>query len=148
MTPKTSRSSVRAAGIVVAVARRGKAELLLLRNRLRGEWGFPKGHLEPGEDLAAAAARELAEETGIRRFELVAGFSFTSRYRLPSGKHRGLQKEVTYFLATVDGRRARLSDEHDDLRWAAAAEAEELLPFGDLRTLARDAFRALASEEK
>ena len=30
------------------------------------KWGFCGGHLEPGEDYATGAYRELAEETGIR----------------------------------------------------------------------------------
>lgn len=28
-------------------------------------WGFPGGHVEPGETALAAAVRELAEETGV-----------------------------------------------------------------------------------
>jgi 8-oxo-dGTP diphosphatase len=30
------------------------------------KWGPPGGHLEPGEDPARGAARELLEETGVR----------------------------------------------------------------------------------
>ena len=30
------------------------------------KWGPPGGHLEPGEDPAEGAARELLEETGVR----------------------------------------------------------------------------------
>jgi 8-oxo-dGTP diphosphatase len=32
---------------------------------LEGRWEFPGGKLRPGEDAAAAARRELAEETGL-----------------------------------------------------------------------------------
>ena len=31
-----------------------------------GKWGFPGGHLEPEESFVDGAARELAEETGVR----------------------------------------------------------------------------------
>ncbi|MEX1364840.1 MAG: NUDIX hydrolase [Nannocystaceae bacterium] len=31
----------------------------------RGRWGFPGGHIEPGETAMAAALRELREETGV-----------------------------------------------------------------------------------
>jgi len=37
---------------------------LLIRDSYRN-WGFPKGHVEPGEERADAARREVAEETGL-----------------------------------------------------------------------------------
>jgi len=42
--------------------------VLLVRRRNEpdaGLWGFPGGRVEPGETVFAAAARELAEETGV-----------------------------------------------------------------------------------
>jgi 8-oxo-dGTP pyrophosphatase MutT (NUDIX family) len=42
----------------------GVARFLLIRDSYRN-WGFPKGHLEPGEPPAEAARREVMEETGL-----------------------------------------------------------------------------------
>ncbi|WP_158969081.1 NUDIX hydrolase [Chachezhania sediminis] len=42
--------------------------VLLVRRRKdpdAGLWGFPGGHVEAGETVLTAAARELAEETGV-----------------------------------------------------------------------------------
>jgi 8-oxo-dGTP diphosphatase len=52
-------------GVVVS---RGSELLLGLRRSADGlgTWGFPGGKLEPGEPVLQAAARELAEETGLQ----------------------------------------------------------------------------------
>lgn len=36
------------------------------------EWQMPQGGIDPGEDIVAAARRELAEETGARSVQLLA----------------------------------------------------------------------------
>jgi 8-oxo-dGTP pyrophosphatase MutT (NUDIX family) len=38
---------------------------VVLRRNARGEYLFPKGHLEAGETAEQAALREVAEETGV-----------------------------------------------------------------------------------
>lgn len=55
-----------AIGVSVACWREGRV-LVVQRGRppLKGMWSLPGGHVEYGEAIRAAAARELAEETGI-----------------------------------------------------------------------------------
>lgn len=53
--------------VALAVVIREGRMLFVQRERdpLRGAWELPGGKVEPGEEPAAAAARELAEETGL-----------------------------------------------------------------------------------
>ncbi len=53
--------------VVMTVVRRQLEVLLIQRGEEphKGKWALPGGFVKPDEDLAAAAARELLEETGI-----------------------------------------------------------------------------------
>jgi 8-oxo-dGTP pyrophosphatase MutT (NUDIX family) len=53
-----------AGGVVFRRTGDGVVRYLLIRDSY-GNWGFPKGHLEPREPPAEAARREVAEETGL-----------------------------------------------------------------------------------
>ncbi len=56
---------VNAAGGLV---RNRRGDCLLIRRS--GLWDLPKGHQEPGEDIAVTALREVQEETGVSALEL------------------------------------------------------------------------------
>lgn len=53
---------------VIAVVKEQGRVLLVRRGQApnRNRWGFPGGKIEPGETIAAAAERELLEETGLQ----------------------------------------------------------------------------------
>ena len=51
---------------IAVVIHEGRVLLVRRKNAPdAGLWGFPGGHVDPGETALAAAARELAEETGV-----------------------------------------------------------------------------------
>jgi 8-oxo-dGTP diphosphatase len=50
--------------------------ILLVHHKKVGRWLYPGGHLEPNEDPAQAAQREVLEETGIHT-EVISGDLFT-----------------------------------------------------------------------
>lgn len=53
--------------VVIAADHDGASRWLLMVERSDGHgWAVPGGYVEPGEDPAAAAVRELEEETGLR----------------------------------------------------------------------------------
>jgi 8-oxo-dGTP pyrophosphatase MutT (NUDIX family) len=111
-------------------------------------WGLPKGNVERGEQPAAAALREIAEETGLERtgLHLVASLA-ASEYVYRSGS-RLIFKRVHLFLVTApEG--AELTPQAEELtaaEWLTFAEARERASFADTVNSLSEAERLLASD--
>jgi 8-oxo-dGTP diphosphatase len=88
------------------------------------DWSWPKGKLDPGEDFAAAAARETFEETGLR---VRLGRPLPeSRYALAGGQ----DKLVRYWAGEVVGGDGQLEHEVDEVRWMSPTLAARRLTYG------------------
>ncbi len=96
----------RRAARVLLVDAAGRVLLLAGHDPARPDhryWLTPGGGLEPGESPAAAAARELAEETGLRLTPAELGEPVSQeRIRFPFGAVH-YEQEQQFFLARVAG---------------------------------------------
>lgn len=78
-------------------------EVLLVKRADNGNWGATSGILEPGEEPAAAAAREVQEEAGVvARAVRVAGVSDGGPVVYPNGD-RCAFIDITFEMEYVSG---------------------------------------------
>ena len=103
------------AGAILFRDTRGEREYLLLKSR-PGDWEFPKGGVEGGEELQQTAIREVEEEAGIGNFRLIDGFRREYDYVFEAGGDT-IHKTVHLFIAHSFEASAELSNEHRDLQW-------------------------------
>jgi isopentenyl-diphosphate delta-isomerase type 1 len=102
---------------------------LFLQKRSASKDEFPglwdssaAGHLDPGEDYAECASRELAEELGF-----VPDQPPEPLFKLPAGPDTGFE-HCSVFRCLYDGPMKLQAEEVDDGKWVAPGEMDRLVP--------------------
>ncbi|MFC2951391.1 RNA pyrophosphohydrolase [Marinicaulis aureus] len=101
-------------------------------------WQMPQGGVDPDEDIAAAAFRELKEETGVSSATLLCvtpgwlAYEFPADYKKKNWKGQR-QKWAAMIFTGEDSEIDLEADDHqefDDWRWGELEEAPSLIvPF-------------------
>lgn len=111
----------------------GRLEILLIRRAATGSypglWQCVTGRLEDGEQITAGALREVLEETGLGASDLVGFFETEIVNWFHEDTSDGLWSEAVFAARVRATATIEISDEHDDQRWATAAEAHDLVPW-------------------
>ncbi len=127
----------KSAGAII-FRREGKKIKYLLLHYESGHWDFPRGHIERGETEEETAAREIREETGIKKLNFVPGFRLTHSwfYRKRFDKKTVLSyKTAILFLAETKTYQVKISSEHIGYKWLEFAKAREVLTFANSKKL-------------
>ncbi|WP_457254470.1 NUDIX hydrolase [Pedococcus sp. P5_B7] len=148
--PRLPSVEERSAGGIVVDVHDGVARIAVIARRNRAgriEWCLPKGHMEQGETLQQAAAREVEEETGIEGRVLTE--LGTIDYWFATGERR-IHKFVHHYLLEATGGHLTIENDPDheaiDVAWLPLREAHEHLTFPNERRIARQAWQRLAGD--
>lgn len=94
----------------------------------RGHWDLPKGKLDPGEDHATAAVREVQEECGLQRLVIEEELSETWHTYFDRG--RPCLKRTRWFrmrASSVEPLMAQHEEDIDQVRWASRQELPSII---------------------
>ncbi len=101
---------------VTAVVRRGP-DVLMVRRADNGEWTPVTGILDPGEEAAAGAAREVLEETCVVAHVDRLASTSVMRDVVHANGDRAAYLDLCFACTWVSGEAAVGDDESSDVRW-------------------------------
>jgi len=131
---KTKSVYEQSAGFIIFREDKKGSRFYLLLHYPGGHVDFPKGHIEKGETRYQAAARELEEETGIKKVDWVENFKDKIHYYYRRDG-RLMSKDVYYYLARTKQKNITISFEHQGFFWLPYAQAIEKITYQNSRSL-------------
>jgi 8-oxo-dGTP diphosphatase len=134
-------------GVGGVVIHRGRV-LLILRGRepLKGQWSIPGGLVELGEELTAAARRELKEETGltVETVATIAAFDRIQRQRRRVRYHF----VIVDYLCRLKGGKLKPASDVLDARWVGRRQLGRYHLTAKARSVVLAAFRLSRNRKK
>lgn len=121
------------AGLIVYIQKNREITYLILKNKWKPGFSFPKGLIQRGESPLAAAIRETCEETGLTTEDYVLSLNRHFDVAVEVEKTRrfgdGIKKVRLFFARLVSPKKdIVLSKEHSVYLWLRSSELGVLHP--------------------
>ncbi len=134
------------AGAIILQEVDGELKIALAQRKNKNKtWVLPKGHVEAGESIEQAALREVYEETGLRRVQLITYLGVVSREAAKSNGNV-VRKTIHYYLAYAlqnNKEQAPPDTAFAKPGWFSPPEAMRLLPYEEERAFFSKQLEAL-----
>ena len=106
-------------------------KVLLVYEKNRNFWGFPKGHMEDGETEIETALREVKEEVGLD-VEIVKDRRYTLNYVIRDE----IDKTTVLYIAKAKNEEIIMQEnEIENIRWCSFEEALNTLTFDNWKEM-------------
>lgn len=121
-------------GIVYRLDKDDKIEILLIQDA-KNRWTIPKGHVEPGEEPRQTAEREIQEETGLQKMDVLSWLGKVNfRYRRVSTL---VLMTMHIYLVHAKGDTDKLVPEEwlNGIKWFQVNDAIDKMEYEDINKL-------------
>lgn len=123
-----------AGGIIFRRGKKDGVEILLIQDA-KDRWTIPKGHIEKGETARETAEREIREETGLQKMNVMNWLGkIHFRYR----RQQSLVLMTTQiYLVKAEGETDKLKKEEwmNGIGWFPSSEALDMIEYEDIGKL-------------
>ena len=106
-------------------------KVLLVYEKNRNFWGFPKGHMEDGETEIETALREVKEEVGLD-----VEIDKERRYTLNYVIRDEIDKTTVLYIAKAKSEETTMQEQEiENIRWCSFEEALNTLTFDNWKEM-------------
>lgn len=123
-------------------------KVLIIYEKGRNFWGFPKGHIEEGETEIQTALREVKEEVGIDVRILDEKYRYEINYII---EDKQIDKTSVFYLAeTIDNSLNLVNQESEieESKWVTVEDAFKILTFDNCKGVLEMAWNDMYSNSK
>lgn len=133
-------------GVIVVLKEEQCKFLILEREETKDDWTFAKGHKEEGETPKETAIRELEEETGITKIEILDLPLIHEEYEIIRQGEKRL-KVNDYFVGFVKDKNVKIAKEEiQSYKWTTFEEALNAFQHKSRKQVLKEAQKYLQNE--